>query len=82
MHIQLTQLKILAFGCWLSSQKNSIVDIELGCKDASRFEDKDTRHVVDLCIVDLTYFLHGFQICFLYFTHISYIDASLLTPNM
>ena len=38
-----TQLNILAFGCQLSLQKSSIVDVQLGCKDASKVKDEDTR---------------------------------------
>ena len=34
---------ILAFGCGLSSQKGSFIDVQLYCKDVSQVEDEDTR---------------------------------------
>ena len=36
-------------------------------------------HCSDAFIVDLTYFTHGFHACFIYFTYISHVDASLWT---
>ena len=61
------QFNILAFGCELSLQKSFVLDVQLGCKDASEVKDKDTKQ--HHFIVDLTYFTHVFHVYFTCFTY-------------
>ena len=66
------EFKILAFGCWLFLQKSSIVDVQLGCKNASQVEDKDTRTMSLMLFWCLYCWLNTFSA--LVFMHVFYIS--------
>ena len=85
LKISITQMKVLTFGCWLSLQKSSIVDVQLGCKDASQVEDKYTRATSLMLFWSLycwlkifpTWFSCIFLIFHTYFTYWCFIVDSI-----
>ena len=67
-----TQVHILAFGCQLSSERSSIIDVQLGCKGASDILEKDTRAAtlkLLWCLFCSVNIFHSWFSCILHIFH-------------